>query len=94
MSVNDEDQWASEETGKAAAGCRKRDETRSATEVKIKISRKQLQEMLRKVNNKELLIDEALSRLVSEAAAVELKDIHHNGHHWRPDLESIPEEQY
>ncbi|CAA6658215.1 unnamed protein product [Spirodela intermedia] len=78
----------------AGAGRRKGEESRSATEVKIKISRKQLQEILRKVDSNELLIDDTLSRLVSEAAAVEFNDFHHNGYHWRPDLESIPEEQY
>ncbi|XP_058759580.1 uncharacterized protein LOC131632877 [Vicia villosa] len=59
---------------------------KTMTEVKIKITKKQLEELLRKVDVRELKVDQVLAQLVS----------HSNGYKsfersWRPALQSIPE---
>ncbi|XP_058784161.1 uncharacterized protein LOC131658930 [Vicia villosa] len=59
---------------------------KTTTEVKIKITKKQLEELLRKVDIRELKVDQVLTQLIN----------HSNGYKsfersWRPALQSIPE---
>ncbi|KAI5409360.1 hypothetical protein KIW84_054968 [Lathyrus oleraceus] len=59
---------------------------KTTTEVKIKITKKQLEELLRKVDIRELRVDQVLVQLMN----------HSNGYKslersWRPALQSIPE---
>ncbi|XP_061342187.1 uncharacterized protein LOC133288449 [Gastrolobium bilobum] len=59
---------------------------KTTTEVKIKISKKQLEEMLGKVEMKELRVDQVLAQLMNHSH-------HYHSLHrpWRPALQSIPE---
>ncbi|GLT83264.1 hypothetical protein SLE2022_015630 [Rubroshorea leprosula] len=62
----------------------------STTEVKITISKKELEELAKKVNMQGLSLEQVLAKMVKEAGgyATELPE-HHR--HWRPVLQSIPE---
>ncbi|MQM09239.1 hypothetical protein Taro_042110 [Colocasia esculenta] len=62
---------------------------RAATEVKIKITKKQLEELLRKVDAQGLPLQQLLTHLVSGASDVDA--LHDRARHWRPALQSIPE---
>ncbi|AES70330.1 hypothetical protein MtrunA17_Chr3g0098821 [Medicago truncatula] len=60
--------------------------TKMTTEVKIKITKKQLEELLSKVDMRELRVEQVLAQLMN----------HSNGYQslqrsWRPALQSIPE---
>ncbi|XP_008812629.2 uncharacterized protein LOC103723488 [Phoenix dactylifera] len=59
----------------------------STTEVKVKITKKQLEELLQRVEGKGLPIQQVLKDLLSmdEVALQE------RARHWRPALQSIPE---
>ncbi|XP_027333480.1 uncharacterized protein LOC113848246 [Abrus precatorius] len=78
--TDDDDEWdefaAAEEGGSFAApnGGKKR-----TTEVKIKITKKQLEELVGKVDVKELRVEEVLAQLMKHRP-------------WRPALQSIPED--
>ncbi|GAU20484.1 hypothetical protein TSUD_130410 [Trifolium subterraneum] len=82
---NDED-WdlsSSEGDYEAKSNC---SGTKSITEVKIKITKKQLEELLSKVDMRELRVEQVLAQLMN----------HSNGYKsfqrsWRPALQSIPE---
>ncbi|KAK2387232.1 protein expression protein [Trifolium repens] len=59
---------------------------KTTTEVKIKITKKQLEELLSKVDMRELRVEQVLAQLMN----------HSNGYKslqrsWRPALQSIPE---
>ncbi|CAJ2639756.1 unnamed protein product [Trifolium pratense] len=61
-------------------------DVKTITEVKIKITKKQLEELLSKVDMRELRVEQVLSQLMN----------HSNGYKslqrsWRPALQSIPE---
>ncbi|KAK7300081.1 hypothetical protein RJT34_10913 [Clitoria ternatea] len=76
--TDDDDDWedfpAAEEGGSFAVAASKR-------ELKIKITRKQLEELVGKVEVKELRVEEVLAQLMK-----------HSLHRpWRPALQSIPE---
>ncbi|CAI0379803.1 unnamed protein product [Linum tenue] len=58
-----------------------------ATEVKIKISKKQLTELLGNVDLKGLSVQQVLARLVAVSDEFEA----HDQRSWRPNLQSIPE---
>lgn len=60
--------------------------TTTATEVKIKITKKQLEELLGKVDLKELSVQQVLAQLINVSDRF-------NSHprSWRPALQSIPE---
>ncbi|KAF5728403.1 hypothetical protein HS088_TW21G00550 [Tripterygium wilfordii] len=60
--------------------------TRSNREVKIKITKKQLEELLGKVDIKELSVQQVLAQLMSVSDGY---DAHQRS--WRPALQSIPE---
>uniref|UniRef100_A0A1D1XVF6 Porphobilinogen deaminase n=1 Tax=Anthurium amnicola TaxID=1678845 RepID=A0A1D1XVF6_9ARAE len=60
----------------------------AATEVKIKITKRQLEELLRKVDAQGLPLHQVLAHLTSGAIDDALHD---RPHHWRPALQSIPE---
>ncbi|CAI9087191.1 OLC1v1021205C1 [Oldenlandia corymbosa var. corymbosa] len=71
--------------------------TANHKEIKIKITKKQLEKLLGEVDVHELPVDQVLSRLINinNAAA---SDQYHNDHDhqqyqrsWRPHLQSIPE---
>ncbi|KAJ8478499.1 hypothetical protein OPV22_022226 [Ensete ventricosum] len=61
-----------------------------STEIKIKISKKQLEELLRQADDGEKL---PLRRFLVDLVTMgESWDLHHDqGSHWRPELQSIPE---
>lgn len=65
------------------------------TEVKIKISKKQLEELLRKMEEdvKEIRAHEVLSQLMSHSKKHSLAGfkVHQSVRPWRPALQSIPE---
>lgn len=56
------------------------------TEVKIKITKKQLEELLGKMDVKELSVQQVLAQLINVSHSYET---HHRS--WRPALQSIPE---
>ncbi|KAK2441296.1 hypothetical protein P8452_20138 [Trifolium repens] len=61
-------------------------DAKTTTEVKIKITKKQLEELLSKVDMRELRVEQVLAQLMN----------HSNGYKslqrsWRPALQSIPE---
>ncbi|CAL1397793.1 unnamed protein product [Linum trigynum] len=61
-------------------------------EVKIKVSRRELEELMSRVEMQGLSSEQILARLISSAGAAGLfadEDDHHR--HWRPVLQSIPE---
>ncbi|XP_010923893.1 uncharacterized protein [Elaeis guineensis] len=58
-----------------------------STEVKVKISKKQLEELLQRVEGKGLPIQQVLTDLLS-MGEVALRE---REQHWRPALQSIPE---
>ncbi|XP_022139678.1 uncharacterized protein LOC111010526 [Momordica charantia] len=72
---------AEEKQGSAAAP------TAAATEVKIKITKKQLEELLGKADVKGLSVQQVLAQLIA------VGDQFHESRHrpWRPVLQSIPE---
>ena len=84
--TDDEDDWdfqASEGDSPAKSNCAG---GKATTEVKIKITKKQLEELLSKVDIKELRVEQVLAQLMN----------HSNGYEslqrsWRPALQSIPE---
>ncbi|GJT58917.1 hypothetical protein Tco_1002450 [Tanacetum coccineum] len=60
---------------------------RLKTEIKIKISKKQLEEVLGKTDVQGLTIEQVLAQLMSVSERFESHE-----HSWRPGLQSIPEE--
>ncbi|CAK9317711.1 unnamed protein product [Citrullus colocynthis] len=59
----------------------------TATEVKIKITKRQLEELLGKVDVKEMSVQQVLAQLIGVG-----DQFHESRHrHWRPVLQSIPE---
>lgn len=59
----------------------------ASTEVKVKISKKQLEDLLRRVEGKGLPIQQVLTDLLSMGEAA----LQERAQHWRPVLQSIPE---
>ncbi|XP_004500063.1 uncharacterized protein [Cicer arietinum] len=59
---------------------------KTTTEVKIKITKKQLQELLSKVDIRELKVDQVLAHLMNNSGGYESLQ-----RSWRPALQSIPE---
>ncbi|ESW18463.1 hypothetical protein PHAVU_006G043100 [Phaseolus vulgaris] len=57
------------------------------TEVKIKISKKQLEELLSKVDVRELKVEQVLSQLMDHSGGFQTLQ-----RPWRPALQSIPED--
>ncbi|CAN0901030.1 hypothetical protein LINGRAHAP2_LOCUS21176 [Linum grandiflorum] len=57
-----------------------------ATEVKIKITKKQLQELLGRVDVKQLSVQQVVAHLITVSDGFEAQD-----RSWRPNLQSIPE---
>lgn len=65
-----------------------------STEIKIKISKKQMEELLRRVNGERVPLRQALAELVSSHGAESWgvgPSQEAEGGHWRPELQSIPE---
>ncbi|KAK7305111.1 hypothetical protein VNO77_43011 [Canavalia gladiata] len=61
--------------------------TKTITEVKIKITKKQLEELLSKVDVRELKVDQVLSHLMNHSVG----GYQQFQRPWRPALQSIPE---
>jgi len=59
----------------------------TTTEVKIKITKKQLEELLSKVDVRELRVEQVLSRLMDHSGGFQALQ-----RPWRPALQSIPED--
>ncbi|OIW09657.1 hypothetical protein TanjilG_15363 [Lupinus angustifolius] len=59
---------------------------KTTTEVKIKITKKQLEELLGKVDMRELRVEQVLAQLMNHSR--EYESFHKP---WRPSLQSIPE---
>ncbi|KAJ9182664.1 hypothetical protein P3X46_006633 [Hevea brasiliensis] len=62
--------------------------TSSSTEVKIKITKKQLEELLGRVDMKELSVKQVLAQLMIEVGSDRCESHQRS---WRPNLQSIPE---
>jgi membrane-bound ClpP family serine protease len=60
--------------------------SKTTTEVKIKITKKQLEELLSKVDMKELRVEQVLAQLMNHSNGFESLQ-----RSWRPALQSIPE---
>ncbi|PON51508.1 hypothetical protein PanWU01x14_215900 [Parasponia andersonii] len=60
----------------------------SSTEVKIKITKKQLEELLGKVDVKDMSVQQVLAQLISVSDRCQTTSLHRS---WRPALQSIPE---
>ncbi|XP_065027536.1 uncharacterized protein LOC135651399 [Musa acuminata AAA Group] len=98
--VDDEDDdWGSMESSspkhykrqrKAGAEAAKEMASSGSTEIKIKISKKQLEKLLRQADDGEKL---PLRRFIADLVSMgESWELHHDqGRHWRPELQSIPE---
>lgn len=63
--------------------------SRSVTEVKIKITKKQLEELLGKVDARNLTVQQILTQLMISGVDGYQSNILHRS--WRPALQSIPE---
>ncbi|RDX62809.1 hypothetical protein CR513_58820, partial [Mucuna pruriens] len=59
---------------------------KTTTEVKIKITKKQLEELLSKVDVRELRVEQVLSQLMNHSGGYQSLQ-----RPWRPALQSIPE---
>jgi DNA-binding transcriptional regulator YhcF (GntR family) len=64
--------------------------TTSTTKVKIKITKKQLEELIGKVEVKELSVEQILSMLMNGSSNDRSYEAH-DQLSWRPNLQSIPE---
>ncbi|KAG4920854.1 hypothetical protein AAZX31_18G094000 [Glycine max] len=83
-SDHDSDDWdflAGEEGSFAAT------KAKTVTEVKIKITKKQLEELLSKVDVRELRVEQVLSQLMNHSSG----GFQSLQRPWRPALQSIPE---
>ncbi|CAJ1964132.1 unnamed protein product [Sphenostylis stenocarpa] len=60
---------------------------KTTTEVKIKITKKQLEELLSKVDVRELRVEQVLSQLMDHSGGFQSLQ-----RPWRPALQSIPED--
>ncbi|KAG6537495.1 uncharacterized protein LOC122003590 [Zingiber officinale] len=75
----------------SAAGCKERATAVASTEIKIKMSKKQLQELLRQVEEQGLPLQKLMADLlVVQEICLENRDVTKDAH-WRPNLQSIPE---
>lgn len=90
--VDDDDEWEPEESTSQANNHNKveHSEVRGkgvhpSTEVKIKITRKQLEKLLKQVDAKGATVQEILADLMSNG------DTCPQDRHWKPALQSIPE---
>nr|XP_043625606.1 uncharacterized protein LOC122597035 [Erigeron canadensis] len=67
-------------------------------EVKIKLSKKKLEELLGKVENlHDIPMDQLLDRLIDSSEQFDIHDCddhYHHQHAWKPNLSSIPEENF
>jgi len=85
--TEDNDEWDfSPSEGNSAGKSNGAASKTTTTEVKIKITKKQLEELLSKVDKRELRVEQVLAQLMN----------HSNGYEslqrsWRPALQSIPE---
>lgn len=62
--------------------------TSSSTEVKFKITKKQLEELLGRIDMKELSVEQVLAQLMMSVGS-DRYESHQRS--WRPNLQSIPE---
>ncbi|KAK9071172.1 hypothetical protein SSX86_005891 [Deinandra increscens subsp. villosa] len=89
---SDDDWVTSQETKLLSAGNHRHDDSRKnktttvMTEVKIKISKKQLEELLGRTDVQGLTVKEVLARLMNASDRFESHQ-----RSWRPALQSIPE---
>ncbi|XP_010930018.1 uncharacterized protein [Elaeis guineensis] len=94
----DDDDWESEERpmqycprkelkAGEAADEREKGGVGSTTEVKVKITKKQLEELLQRVEGRGLPIQQVLKDLLS----MDEVSLQERARHWRPALQSIPE---
>ncbi|XP_074566887.1 uncharacterized protein LOC141823498 [Curcuma longa] len=75
----------------SAAGCKEGATAVASTEIKIKMSKKQLQELLRQVEEQGLPLQKLLADLlVVREICLDNRDVTKDAH-WRPNLQSIPE---
>ncbi|AES70334.1 hypothetical protein MtrunA17_Chr3g0098851 [Medicago truncatula] len=86
LTKDDDDEWDFSAFEGNSAGKSNGAAAKTTTEVKIKISKKQLEELLSKVDIRELRVEQVLAQLMN----------HSNGYEslqrsWRPALQSIPE---
>ncbi|GLT29395.1 hypothetical protein SLA2020_042670 [Shorea laevis] len=93
--------WAGEDWGSLTPENRENDDgdlertrllgrSSSTREVKITISKKELEELMKKVNMQGLSLEEVLGRRVREGSGHAAEFPEHHGH-WKPELQSIPE---
>ncbi|KAK4764653.1 hypothetical protein SAY86_025743 [Trapa natans] len=61
----------------------------STTEVKIKITKKELNEFLRKAEAQNLSSEQILIGIIEASSGC--YTVNHHVHHWKPELTSIPE---
>ncbi|KAL4336020.1 hypothetical protein GQ457_07G013490 [Hibiscus cannabinus] len=59
--------------------------------VKVKITKKQLEELLGMVDVNELTVQQVLAQLINVSSTSNQSDIQPNQRSWRPKLQSIPE---
>ncbi|KAJ0983101.1 hypothetical protein J5N97_011356 [Dioscorea zingiberensis] len=85
----DDEEWEEEEEEEMMMGEMREKEIKMepSKEVKIKITKKQLEELLHKADMQGLPLQQALMLLMSVGDA----GVTENDRHWRPVLQSIPE---
>lgn len=88
---NDDDNWDFPEAEGVCAGANtaaaNNDAKTTTTEVKIKITKKQLEELLSKVDVRELRVEQVLTHLMNHSGG----GYQSLQRPWRPALQSIPE---
>ncbi|CAK7351189.1 unnamed protein product [Dovyalis caffra] len=62
----------------------------STREVKIKITKRELEEIMARVNMQGLSMEQVLARFVNSTSDLKFEMEHHH-RHWKPALQSIPE---
>ncbi|TKY46881.1 DUF4228 domain protein [Spatholobus suberectus] len=81
-----DDDWDFSTGGSAFAAADVATTAKTTTEVKIKITKKQLEELLSKVDVRELRVEQVLSQLMNHSGGYQSLQ-----RPWRPALQSIPE---
>ncbi|KAJ4833020.1 hypothetical protein Tsubulata_010642 [Turnera subulata] len=82
--------FSSSSSSSSSSSTSKTSSSGSTTEVKIKITKKQLEELLGRVDVKELSVQQVLAQLMNISGGGGFDDQTHP-RSWRPNLQSIPE---
>ncbi|PKU86716.1 uncharacterized protein LOC110096326 [Dendrobium catenatum] len=88
---DEEEHWIKTEKAEELTTSRPKETSAPSTEVRIRISKKQLEEFLRQAEIKGLPTRDVMIELINMSMA-ESNEIIHDQYHWKPALRSIAEE--